>query len=196
VDKLTLGYQNIAAYWRALAGKTQNPEARLRFSTTAAHYEELAAAGHRRDERSHYVFSYAAKQRILLVQAGPVVNEHTYLQGYDAITRFICSRGPCSMIFDLSAVEEFNISAKFTSTVARRKPAIPPGMSRLVVAPQERIYDLWHSVEVLRSPTTAPFRLVARMEEALAHFHVSRWAFSELGRLSVEVSSQPRGSAG
>jgi hypothetical protein len=170
------------------AAESQNAEARLRLNATAAHYEQLAGGVLMENKRSHYFFSYASKQRVLLVTAGAVVNEETYLQGYDAIVRFISSRGRCSMILDLSAVEDFKLSFKFASTVATRKPAVPRGMSRFIVAPQADIYDLWHSVELLRCSTQVPITVLHNIDEALERFGVSRSEFSELGALSVEVS--------
>jgi hypothetical protein len=189
-NKKALWLRNIAAYWRARAAGSQNPDAQLRLNATAAHYEELARGVRSTDTRSRYVFSYASKQRVLLVSAGAVVTEETYLQGYDTIVRFISSRGPCSMILDLSAVEDFKLSFKFASTVARRKPAVPIGMSRFIVAPQPEVYSIWHSVELMRSSTRVPITVLRNLDEALARLGVSRSEFSELGDLWLGVSSR------
>jgi hypothetical protein len=174
--KAALRFRNIAAYWRARAAKSKNAETQLRLNATAAHYENLAHG----KKLATCPFSYASKQRVLLVSAGAIVDENTYLKAYDTTVLFIASRGPCSGIMDLSAVEDYRISPRFVSLVGTRKSVVPQGMSRFVVAPQEKVYDMWRTVELMRSSTEAPITVVRHIDHAFAHFGVTRSDFEEV----------------
>ena len=178
--KTELRFRNIAAYWRARATKLQNPEARIRLNATAAHYEKLARGAQSNKENICSSFIYASRQRVLLITARPVVDETIYLEAYDTTVRFVEARGPCSMILDLSAVANFGISPKFATIVGMRKSAVPPGMSRFVVAPQDNVYEICSRVEHLRSSTAAPINLVRHIDQAFAHFGVTRSDFAEV----------------
>jgi len=170
--------RNIAAYWRARAAKSQNPDAQLRLNANAAHYEELARDSLLRDERSHYVLSCAPKHRLLLTTMGKTMNEEIYLASYDAVARFTAIRGPHSGIYNLSAVEDFDISSKFAFSIAKRKPVLAPGMSGFVVAPKSDVYEVYRSIENLRLSTPSPITVVGHIDEAFAHFGVSLSDFS------------------
>ena len=172
-SKAVLRLRNIAAHWRSRAAKSQNPETRLRLNATAAHYEKLARA-------AQSPFSYASRQRLLLIKARPVVDETLYLKAYDTTVRLVESLGPCSMILDLSAVEDFHISPKFASIVGSRKSAVPAGMSRFVVAPRENVYEVWRKIEIVRSSTAAPITVVRHIDQAFAHFGVTGSDFNEV----------------
>jgi hypothetical protein len=91
--------------------------------------------------------------------------------------RFIASRGPSSLILDLSAVEELNFSSRFALKIGRRKAAIPARMSRFVVAPQQKVYEFCRSVEALRASTAAPISVVREIGVAFARFGVARADF-------------------
>ena len=186
-NKAAVRFRNISAYWRARAAKSQNPEVQQRLEATAAHYEELARGA---QSPLHYLFSYAPRQRLILIDVGKILNANIYLDVYDASVRFIASRGPCSLILDLSRVEHCNISSKFAFAIATRKSAIPPSMSRLVVAPQPQVYEVCRSVEHLRSSTPAPIIVVRQTGDAFAHFAVSRSDFREIEPLQSGSAMQ------
>ena len=177
-DKAALWLSNIAAYWRARAAKAQNPDAQLRLNANATHYEELARRSLLRDERSHFVLSCTPKHRLLLTTMGKTMNEDIYLASYDAVARFTAMRGPHSGIFDLSAVDDFDISPKFAFAIAKSKPVLARGASGFVVAPKSDVYEVYRSIEILRASTPSPITLVGHIDEALAHFGVSISDFS------------------
>jgi hypothetical protein len=111
-----------------------------------------------------------AKHRVLLITFGKRVTKETYLSAYDAAKHAVAARGPCSLIADFSAVENFDLSTDFLREIGTMAPAVPAGMGRVVVAPQPVVYGSSRIVETLRSETIAAVKVVRTIDEAYAAF--------------------------
>jgi hypothetical protein len=127
-----------------------------------------------------YELLYAPAKQVLLMVAGVTFDREIYMHGYDKIDAFVAAHGPVSLILDLSAVEQFDISADFARVISVMKPAIPYGMARYAVAPQPLVYGVCRMVQTLRSMTQAPIRIVRQIGDAYADLNVQA---SDFGRI-------------
>ena len=125
-------------------------------------------------------FEFDDKHRVLLVVVGKRLNRDIYLSLYAAIDRIVATRGPLSSILDLSSVLDFDVFGDFAREMAAMRPAIPPGMVCVVVAPQPVIYGTARIVETLRSTTAVPIKVVRSLDEAFASFGSIRFGFNPI----------------
>jgi hypothetical protein len=119
-----LWQRNIAAYWRARAAKSRNPEARSHLNATAAHHQELAQAFRAPPKSAHFAFACAPKQQLILISAGKILTDAIYLDPYGAILRFTAAHGPGSLIPRPFGGREIQPLLEFAFAIGRQK-AIP-----------------------------------------------------------------------
>jgi hypothetical protein len=117
-----------------------------------------------------YTLHFDAKHRVLRIRFGKRVTKDSYMSAYDAAKRVVAARGPCSLIADFSAVENFDLAPSFLGEIGTMAPAVPAGMGRVVVAPQPVVYGSSRIVETLRSETIAAIKVVRTIDEAYAAF--------------------------
>jgi hypothetical protein len=123
---------------------------------------------------------YARAQRVLKLVMGASLDRTLYLNGYDRVARFVETHGSVSLILDLTAVENFDISAEFARAISAMQPAIPAGQLRVVTAPQPVIYGVCRIVQTLRSTTRAPIKLVDQIEDAYTALGVKESDFERV----------------
>lgn len=119
-----LWQRNIAAYWRARAAKSRNPEARSHLNATAAHHQELAQAFRAPPKSAHFAFACAPKQQLILISAGKILTDAIYLDPCGAILRFTAAHGPGSLIPRPFGGREIQSLLEFAFAIGRQK-AIP-----------------------------------------------------------------------
>src|SRR5436305_1941203 len=120
-----------------------------------------------------YSLAFDAENGLLLASVTGVLTKEAYLAGYEAIDRFMAVHGPCSAIFDFSAVERFDLSADFAREIANMRPVIPPGMKRIVVASQPVIYGTARQVAALRDGSDGELTVAQSLSEALAQLGIT-----------------------
>lgn len=126
---------------------------------------------------------FDARHRVLLIAMGPRLTRENYLRAYAAVRRFVAAEGPCSMIFDVSAVTDFQFPAGFEREIAAMEPAVPPSMRRFAVAPQAAIFGSARIVETLRSETAGPVNVVRSLADAFVALGASPTDFVPLASL-------------
>ncbi|HEV8015158.1 MAG TPA: hypothetical protein VGP48_06475 [Stellaceae bacterium] len=109
---------------------------------------------------------FDAKDHVLLIAIGTRLNKSIYMAAYDALKRFVATRERCSVILDMCAVTDFDLSTEFLREIGSMKPAVPVGMSRVAVAAQPAIYGSARIVQALRTGTLAPITVVRTIDEA------------------------------
>jgi hypothetical protein len=115
-----------------------------------------------------YRLSFDARHAVVQIVVGKSMTEAIYLSAYDTLKRVIASRGPSSVILDMSAVDDFALSAKFLRDIVDMSPAVPEGKLRVVVAPQAVTYGAARLVQTLRSTTPAPVIVVRSLDDGFA----------------------------
>ena len=104
---------------------------------------------------------------------------------HSVIVRFVEAQGPCSGIFDFTAVESSQLSAESIRSLAEMIPAIPdvPGNLRVIVAPQPALYGLSRMFQILRDQQGIDMHVVHSLEEAYALLGLKT---PDIGGVSVE----------
>jgi hypothetical protein len=113
---------------------------------------------------------FDAKDSVLLITMGTRLTKTIYMAAYDMVKRFVAARERCSVILDMCAVTDFDLSTDFLREIGDMKPAVPVGMSRVAVAVQPAIYGSARLVQALRSGTPAPIAVVHVIDEAYKFF--------------------------
>jgi hypothetical protein len=121
---------------------------------------------------------FDARHGVLLVTAGEWLTSEIFEDMFDAVVRFRTARGPSSLILDLSCVERFDLPRKILLGNAEAMVAIPPEMSRVVVAQRPDIFDAMRLAQSVRARTKGPLILVRTLAEAYAVFSASEADFS------------------
>jgi len=113
-----------------------------------------------------YTLQSDPDHRVMLITMGEIVTEASALAARDAIEQFMATYGPHSGIADLSGIEKVYVKADFVWYLAAKPPAIPDGMSRIVVAPRPDIYGLSRMFQTLRDNRGAYQEVVHTLKEA------------------------------
>ena len=122
---------------------------------------------------------FSARHRVLLLTAGKRLDQDIYMSAYHLMKRFMAAHGPCSTIFDLSAVTEFDMSYEFLREIVDMPTAVPIGMKRLAVAPNPVVFGSGRVLETLRSGTAAPINIYRTLDEAYAVFGATAADFTD-----------------
>jgi len=113
-----------------------------------------------------YTLRYDDKHHVLLIAFGKQLTNDIFMAGYDAVRRFAASRGPCSMIADFSAVENFDLSNEFLRRLGGMSGAVPAEMKRIAVAPQPVIYGAARAVQARRTESRGDLTVLRTLDEA------------------------------
>jgi len=125
---------------------------------------------------------FDAKHRVLAIAFGARLTEDIYMEGYALMSRFIAAQGPCSLILDLTAVTQFELSNEFLRLIGS-KLAVPGALKRLAVAPQPVIFGSGRMVETLRSEGDAPIQVVRTLAEAYAALGATAADFTAVDKI-------------
>jgi hypothetical protein len=106
------------------------------------------------------------KHHVLLITYGKVATPASALTAYDSVKRFVSSEGPCSVLADLSTIENVDVPGDFVRSLAWMPTVIPPGLQRVVVAPRGDVYGLSRMFQLYRDKTSSDIHVVRTLEEA------------------------------
>jgi len=125
---------------------------------------------------------FERKHHVLLITYGKVATPASALAAYDSVERFVSSKGPCSVLADLSTIENVDVPGDFVRSLAWMPTVIPPGLQRVVVAPRSDVYGLSRMFQLYRDKMSSDVHVVRTLEEA----------YSLLGLESPEFEIVPR----
>ena len=125
---------------------------------------------------------FERKHHVLLITYGKVATPASALAAYDSVERFVSSKGPCSVLGDLSTIENVDVPGDFVRSLAWMPTVIPPGLQRVVVAPRSDVYGLSRMFQLYRDKMSSDVHVVRTLEEA----------YSLLGLESPEFEIVPR----
>jgi len=105
-------------------------------------------------------------RRILYLRFEGIVTDEVLLSSFDRVRAWMHSNGPCSSITDFSGVESFQVTASAVNQLAAKRPLVPDGFLRIVVAPQDEIFGMTRMFEMLGSKTRDSVDVVRTVAEA------------------------------
>src|SRR5215467_6897676 len=88
-----------------------------------------------------YVLSFHEKHRLVLARFSGVVSTEDFERLDDALAALVAREGFMPGIFDFSAIDAHAVPATFLVRHARL-PQVLLGQERIIVAPQQEVYDL------------------------------------------------------
>lgn len=106
------------------------------------------------------------KHHVLLVTYGKVATSASALTAYDSVERFVSSEGPCSVLADLSTIENVDVPGAFVRSLAWMPTVIPPGLQRVIVAPRGDVYGLSRMFQLYRDKMSSDIHVVRTLDEA------------------------------
>ena len=106
------------------------------------------------------------KHHVLLVTYGKVATPASALTAYDSVERFVSSEGPCSVLADLSTIENVDVPGAFVRSLAWMPTVIPPGLQRVIVAPRGDVYGLSRMFQLYRDKMSSDVHVVRTLDEA------------------------------
>jgi len=127
-----------------------------------------------------FVFSFDAKNKIILVAVQGHISDAVLSDGYASMGKYAASHGPCRAIVDASGVTKFEVSSHTVRGLARSAPAIPVGYARVIVAPQAHLYGMMRMFQMLGELTRPDLQVVRTMEEAYQLLRVESPEFTPL----------------
>ena len=117
----------------------------------------------------NFTLQFDFNHRVLLVTLGKVLTKEIALEVITARVRFINEQGPCSGIFDFSAVEGSELDAESIRSLAftvAAIPSLPTGKLRIFVAPRPDLYGLSRMFQILRDEMGIKIHVVHSLGEA------------------------------
>ena len=106
------------------------------------------------------------KHHVLLITYGKVATPASALTAYNSVERFVSSEGPCSVLADLSTIENVDVPGDFVRSLAWMPTVKPPGLQRVVVAPRGDVYGLSRMFQLYRDKVSSDVHVVRTLEEA------------------------------
>jgi hypothetical protein len=126
-----------------------------------------------------YVIDLDPTHQALRVTVTRTVTDPATRELYASVGDVAAAGGPYAAIFDLSGVTGNQLSIETVLDLVRKRPAVPGGRPRVVVAPRPEDYGLFRMFEVLRDEMGRKLHLVISMDEAYALLGVSSENFSQ-----------------
>ena len=127
-----------------------------------------------------YVIDLDPTHLVLRVTVTGTVTDPATRELYASVGDVAAAGGPYAAIFDLSevtgnqlSIETVLLSIETVLDLVRKRPAVPGGRPRVVVAPRPEDYGLFRMFEVLRDEMGRKLHLVISMDEAYAMLGVS-----------------------
>ena len=123
------------------------------------------------EQSLNFTLRFDFNDRVLLVTLGKVLTKEIALEVITARVRFINEQGPCSGIFDFSAVEGSELDAESIRSLAATVsaiPILPAGKLRILIAPGPHLYGLSRMFQILRDEMGSTVHVVHSLEEAFA----------------------------
>jgi hypothetical protein len=109
---------------------------------------------------------FDAKNNILRGTLKGKVTDAILLDCYSAAAECAASHTPCRGIWDFSDVTEFKVSNATIKQAAVRRPIIPSGHMRVVVASHDFLFGMMRMLQLLSEDTRPELLVVRTMDEA------------------------------
>ena len=113
-----------------------------------------------------FTLQFDRKHHVLLITYGKVATPASALIAYNSVERFVSAEGPCSVLADLSAIEDVDVPGDFVRSLAWMPTVNPPGLQRVVVAPRGDVYGLSRMFQLYRDKVSSDVHVVRTLEEA------------------------------
>ena len=114
-----------------------------------------------------FVLEFDAKNNILRGTVEGPLTDGLLLSYYEAAARYTASHPPCRGIWDFSRVTaRVEVSSQTVRELVKRRPIIPVGYMRIVVAPQDIIFGMMRMLQILSEGARPEFHVVRTMDEA------------------------------
>jgi hypothetical protein len=135
-----------------------------------------------------YELAYNRKDRVLLIFMGRTVTKASAVAAQTAVRCFIAAQGPCSIIANLSGVEQEELPGSFVRSLARAPSAIASGEWLILVAPQTVMYGLCRMFHLWRGEAENHM-IVRTLDEGYALLGVKPEDFQVVGLAARAGSS-------
>jgi len=104
--------------------------------------------------------------RILCLRFEGIITDDVLLSSFDRVREWMHGNGLRSSITDFTGVESFQVTASAVNQLAAKRPLVPDGFLRIVVAPQDEIFGMTRMFEMLGSKTRDRVDVVRTVAEA------------------------------
>jgi hypothetical protein len=120
--------------------------------------------------------------KVLLLQFEGKLSDESVAEFCRAIRKYWTTAEARMGIVDFSSVIEFALSGDLITQLAKSEPCMPDGFTRprVIVAPEERVFELARTYQILAENTRPALSVVRNMDEAFAELGVQSPHFEPL----------------
>lgn len=125
-------------------------------------------------------FQFDVNSRVLLVRLEGQLTNEAAIECYEAVEAYALEKNISAGIVDLRGVTSFPVSADLVRQLARRRPKVPAGIPRIIVAPHIVAYGLLRMFQLVADRSRPNFHVVRTVEQAMKLLHVQSPEFHSL----------------